>query len=112
MEAQDKTLEAFYVLLELTYTAAVPSALGAALQLRIPDILAAAGPDASLTPQQIADKLPRKSHDTAQKVGRILRLLAHKGVFAEEVTTLGIARYGPTDVSKYFVTGSEFELTP
>jgi caffeic acid 3-O-methyltransferase len=111
-EVQETAVEAFYVMQELNYIYSVPLALKAALELRIPDILAEAGPGASLTPQQIADKLPRKSHDAAQKVGRILRLLAHKGVFAEVEAPESEPSYGLTDVSKYFVTGSAFELTP
>ncbi|KAG0560236.1 hypothetical protein KC19_10G164900 [Ceratodon purpureus] len=112
MEVQEKAVEAFYVMQELNYIYSVPLALKAALELGIPDILAGAGPGASLTPQQIADKLPRKSHDAAQKVGRILRLLAHRGVFAQVEAAESETGYGLTDVSKYFVTGSEFELTP
>ena len=81
---QEKRMEAFHVLEELRYSFSVPFAFEAAVEMRIPDILAAAGPGAALTAQQIADKLPRQGHDAARKLGRILRLLAHKGVFAEE----------------------------
>ena len=111
MEVQEKEVEAFYVLQELNYIYSVPLALKAALELRIPDILAESGPGASLTPQQIANKLPRQSRDAAQKVGRILRLLAHKGVFGATEGEDGV-KYALSDVSKYFVTGSEFNLTP
>ncbi|KAG0579616.1 hypothetical protein KC19_4G110200 [Ceratodon purpureus] len=107
----EPAMEAFYVLQELNCINSVPMALKAALELGIPDILAGAGPGAVLTPHQIADKLPRKSHDAAQKVGRILRLLAHRGVFAQgEAAGSETHGYGLNDVSKYFVTGSEFEL--
>lgn len=108
---QSKAEEAFFVLQELNYIFSLPLALKAAMDLRIPDILAAAG--TPLTPEQIADNLPRKSHDAAAKVGRILQLLAHKGVFAETITPAGEPRsYGLTDTSRYLVTGSEFELRP
>lgn len=87
MEVQQEDVEAFHALVEIKYSAAVPYALAAAIKLRIPDILAAAGPGASLTAQQIADKLSRKSHNAASKLGRVLRLLAYKGVFSASSET-------------------------
>lgn len=107
MEVSENAVDAFYVLQELNFMSSVPLALKAAMELGIPDILAAAGPGASLTPHQVAEQLPRKSHGAADKVARILRLLAHRGLFAESDGS-----YRLTDVSRYLVRGSEFELTP
>lgn len=83
MELHEVDVQALHVIEELSMAVTVSFAFKAALQLRIPDILAAAGPGAFLTPQQIADKLPRKTANSARKLRRILHHLAFRGVFAE-----------------------------
>lgn len=113
MAVADEGMEAFYVVQELTYMYSYPEAFKAALDLNIPDILYAAGEAEPLTPHQIADRLPRKSPDAPELLHRILRLLAHHGVFSQTPASDPLStRYGLNAVSKYLVTGSEFDLKP
>jgi hypothetical protein len=106
-------MEAYYLVQELGYMYSYPEAFKAALDLNIPDILHAAGEAEPLTPHQIADRLPRKSHDAPELLHRILRLLAHHGIFSQTPASDSLStRYGLNTVSKYLVTGAEFDLKP
>ncbi|KAJ7279243.1 hypothetical protein O6H91_11G083800 [Diphasiastrum complanatum] len=91
-------------------------ALKAAILLDIPDILARAGPEATLSLEQISAKLPSKAPKT-DYLQRILRFLAVKNIFKETAvdTPSGVEewRYGLTNASKWLVKeNNDFCLAP
>ncbi|KAJ7539194.1 hypothetical protein O6H91_11G080700 [Diphasiastrum complanatum] len=91
-------------------------ALKAAILLDIPDILARAGPEATLSLEQIFLKLPSKAPKT-DYLQRILRFLAVKNIFKETAvdTPSGVKewRYGLTNASKWLVKeNNDFCLAP
>jgi caffeic acid 3-O-methyltransferase len=108
VEVGAKAVEAWYLLQELTFVDTAPLALKAVLGMHIPDMMSRSGP---LTAAEIAGRLPRRSHDAAQKLERILRLLAHKRFFTSACGESGDDQYGLTDLSRYFVSGSEFDMS-
>ncbi|KAJ7539152.1 hypothetical protein O6H91_11G078800 [Diphasiastrum complanatum] len=93
-----------------------PFALKAAILLQIPDIIAtAAGPDGTLTLQQIVDQLPS---DTVQSdyLYRILRFLVANKVFDEVLVEAASGekekRFRLTPVSKLLLKDSPICLAP
>ncbi|KAJ7529531.1 hypothetical protein O6H91_15G055400 [Diphasiastrum complanatum] len=81
-------------------------ALKAAVLLDIPDIIARAGPEATLSLEDIASKLPSESPNI-DYLRRILRFLAVKKIFTETVvqtpSRVKEYRYGLTNASKWLV---------
>eukprot|EP01018_Ginkgo_biloba_P002467 Gb_23396 [translate_table: standard] len=76
--------------------------LKSALLLKIPDIIARAGPDAHLSLQQIAAQLPTQN-PSLDYLSRILRYLAVKSIFTHSTATdTSEVRYGLTDMAKLF----------
>lgn len=109
--------EGFYEIMELAYRHMTPLALNAALILGIPDIIAKAGPEGSLSLATIVEQLPRKNANAEDQVGRILRILVLSDVFTEsyvrsESTGKMESRFGLTPLSKWLVTEDEFHLVP
>lgn len=86
--------------------------------LKIPDMIATAGPDSSFTlsPRQIAARLPSQTPNL-DYLSRILRYLSTQGIFIESQTTSTDNpfdfRYGLTDTAKmFFVSGSDKNKNP
>ncbi|GLJ19604.1 hypothetical protein SUGI_0354710 [Cryptomeria japonica] len=77
--------------------------LKSAILLNIPDIIANAGPNASLTVAQVAEKLPAKTPNL-HCLSRILKYLSFRGIFVQTQTGENPrdARYSLTDSAKRF----------
>jgi hypothetical protein len=77
--------------------------LKSAILLNIPDIIAKAGPDASLSLDEIASKLPTESPNL-HCLSRILTYLSIKGIFvrSNNPSDNDDIRYGLTDCAKRF----------
>eukprot|EP01018_Ginkgo_biloba_P002468 Gb_23395 [translate_table: standard] len=85
--------------------------LKSALLLKIPDIIARAGPDAHLSLQQIAAQLPTQN-PSLDYLSRILRYLAVKGIFTHSTATdTSEVRYGLTDMAKLFFVSESNPLS-
>ncbi|KAK9026122.1 hypothetical protein V6N11_038968 [Hibiscus sabdariffa] len=74
--------EANLLAMELVYTSAVPMVLTSAIQLDLLEIMAKAGPDAFLSPKQVASQLSTNNPDAPLMIDRVFRLLASYSVLA------------------------------
>ncbi|KAK8502708.1 hypothetical protein V6N13_046828 [Hibiscus sabdariffa] len=106
-DEEDK--EAQHHAMQLISSSVVPMALQAAIELGVLEIIQRAGPDAMLSPSQIASQLPCQSNPKAPTVlDRILRLLASHSILTFSlVTNLKDGQverlYGLAPVAKYFI---------
>ncbi|XP_064939644.1 flavone O-methyltransferase 1-like isoform X1 [Musa acuminata AAA Group] len=92
--------------LQLVSSCVLPFTLKAAIELRLLDIIVEAGPEASLSPVEIAARLPTKNPQAATTVDRILRLLAANRVVSCSTVHTGTdghpsRRYGAAPICKY-----------
>ncbi|XP_068638153.1 (S)-scoulerine 9-O-methyltransferase-like [Aristolochia californica] len=69
-----------YAALTLSSLICVPFAIRAAIKLGVFEIIAAAGPDAYLSPADIASKIPNSSPSTAKLLERVLRMLVANSI--------------------------------
>ncbi|KAF9600118.1 hypothetical protein IFM89_003665 [Coptis chinensis] len=105
VEMEDVNLSTMY----LSMISAFPMVMRAAIELDLLEIRSKAGPNAQLSPLQIASKLPTQNHptETSMMLDRMLRLLASHSVLT--CTTIicenGLIErlYGLAPLSKYFV---------
>ncbi|KAF9612270.1 hypothetical protein IFM89_038840 [Coptis chinensis] len=105
VEMEDVNLSTMY----LSMISAFPMVMRAAIELDLLEIISKAGPNAQLSPLQIASKLPTQNHptETSMMLDRMLRLLASHSVLT--CTTIirenGLIErlYGLAPLSKYFV---------
>ncbi|CAL9058083.1 caffeic acid 3-O-methyltransferase [Musa acuminata AAA Group] len=72
--------EAYMYALKLTSASVLPMTLKAAIELELLEIIARAGPQAKLSPDDIVASLPSENPKAADEVDRILRLLAAYGI--------------------------------
>ncbi|XP_068638576.1 (S)-scoulerine 9-O-methyltransferase-like [Aristolochia californica] len=69
-----------YAALTLLSLICVPFAIRAAIKLRVFEIIAAAGPDAYLSPADIASQIPNSNPGTAILLERVLRMLVTNSI--------------------------------
>ncbi|KAH7690789.1 O-methyltransferase COMT-type protein [Dioscorea alata] len=97
---------AFAYAMDLGCGIALPMTLRAMIELDVLDIMAEAGPDARLWPEEIASKIQTSNPDAHEVLDRMLRFLAaHKVVTCEVVVGedgKSKRRYGLGPVCKYF----------
>ncbi|GLJ19597.1 hypothetical protein SUGI_0354640 [Cryptomeria japonica] len=89
--------------LEVIFSFVPTLVLKSAILLNIPDIIASAGANASLSLDEIAAKLPTESPNL-HHLSRILTYLSIKGIFVQTQTSNNPSdiRYGLTDFAKRF----------
>ncbi|KAF7152763.1 hypothetical protein RHSIM_Rhsim01G0111200 [Rhododendron simsii] len=106
--------------MELAFSSLLPMLMKAAVELRVLDIIANAGPRAQLSPSQIASQLPANTlvcnPDAAEMLDRMLRLLASHRILtctaidlpSDSPALVGDRRsYGLAPVAKYFVSNQD-----
>ncbi|KAJ7538864.1 hypothetical protein O6H91_11G066100 [Diphasiastrum complanatum] len=105
-DIDEYALEGQLIIWNTIFAFASSMALKVAILLDIPDILARAGPEATLSSEQISAELPSKE-PKADYLKRILRFLAVKKIFSETAVenSFGVKewRYGLTNASKWLV---------
>ncbi|KAJ7538870.1 hypothetical protein O6H91_11G066700 [Diphasiastrum complanatum] len=105
-DIDEYALEGQLIIWNTIFAFASSMALKVAILLDIPDILARAGPEATLSSEQISAELPSKEAK-ADYLKRILRFLAVKKIFSETAVenSFGVKewRYGLTNASKWLV---------
>ncbi|KAJ7538871.1 hypothetical protein O6H91_11G066800 [Diphasiastrum complanatum] len=105
-DIDEYSLEGQLIIWNTIFAFASSMALKVAILLDIPDILARAGPEATLSSEQISAELPSKE-PKADYLKRILRFLAVKKIFSETAVenSFGVKewRYGLTNASKWLV---------
>ncbi|XP_058109011.1 (S)-scoulerine 9-O-methyltransferase-like [Magnolia sinica] len=86
-----------------------PMALGAAMELRVFDIIAEAGPGAHLSPSEMVAKMPTTNPNAAAALERILRILVTNSILTvqEPKDGEGPRMYGLTDQSRCLVSGED-----
>lgn len=107
--------------MELAFSSLLPMVMKAAVELRVLDIIAKAGPGAQLSPSQIASQLPAdtlvRNPNASEMLDRMLRFLASHSILTCTVVDLpsdsravqvGDRRsYGLAPVAKYFVSNQD-----
>lgn len=103
--AQGADEEANLLAMQLTSASVLPMVLKSAIELDLLEIIAKSGPDAFMSPKDIASQLPTKNPDAHILLDRILRLLASFSVLNCSLHTLpggGVERlYGLAPVCKF-----------
>lgn len=99
--------EAFSQAMELVYGSVLPMTIHAAMELGVFDILGNAGPDATLSAEQIVTQMPTTNPDAPAMIDRICSLLVQHGMLGvsldDNVRKLPFRRnYCLNSVSKYF----------
>ncbi|KAL4385472.1 hypothetical protein GQ457_15G011420 [Hibiscus cannabinus] len=101
--------QAQHYAMQLVSSSVVPMALKAAIELGVFEIIQRAGPDALLSPSQIASQLPSQSNPKAPLIlDQILRLLASHSVLTFSLVTNQqdgrfATHYGLAPVAKHFI---------
>ncbi|XP_068638574.1 (S)-scoulerine 9-O-methyltransferase-like [Aristolochia californica] len=80
LDASDEHHLQRYSALALSSLICVPFAIRAAIKLGVFEIIAEAGPDAYLSPAEIADKIPTNNANKARALERILRMLVTNSI--------------------------------
>lgn len=107
--------------MELVFSSLLPMVMKAAVELRVLDIIAKAGPGAQLSPSQVASQLPAntlvRNPNASEMLDRMLRFLASHSILTCTVVDLpsdsravivGDRRlYGLAPVAKYFVSNQD-----
>nr|ABS57468.1 caffeic acid O-methyl transferase [Leucaena leucocephala]ABU41320.1 caffeic acid o-methyl transferase [Leucaena leucocephala] len=103
--------EANLFAMQLASASVLPMILKSALELDLLEIIAKAGPNAQLSPSNIAAQLPTKNPDAAVMLDRMMRLLACYNVLSCSVRTLPDGKierlYGLAPVAKYLVKNED-----
>ncbi|KAF3955199.1 hypothetical protein CMV_019555 [Castanea mollissima] len=104
---EEEEEEAFSQAMELVYGSVLPMTIHAAMELGVFDILGNAGPDATLSAEQIVTQMPTTNPDAPAMIDRICSLLVQHGVLGvsvdDNVRKLPFRRnYCLNSVSKYF----------
>ncbi|XP_010263004.1 PREDICTED: caffeic acid 3-O-methyltransferase-like [Nelumbo nucifera] len=76
INVQDKEEENFAFAMRLARASVLPMVLKAAIELDVLEIISSAGPDAYLSPSEIASQLQTYNPDASTMIDRMLRLLA------------------------------------
>ncbi|KAK6945022.1 Plant methyltransferase dimerization [Dillenia turbinata] len=104
-ELQDKAYA-----MELVNMSAVPMVLSTVIELDILEIIRRAGPNAKLSPAQIASQIPtNKNPQAPMMIDRMLSLLAAFNIVTcdEDATAADGRLYGVAPVAKYFVRNED-----
>ncbi|KAK4277653.1 hypothetical protein QN277_015617 [Acacia crassicarpa] len=103
--------EANLFAMQLASASVLPMILKSALELDLLEIIAKAGPNAQLSPSDIASQLPTKNPDAAVMLDRMMRLLACYNVLSSSLRTLPDGKierlYGLAPVAKYLVKNED-----
>ncbi|KAH9724435.1 Flavone 3'-O-methyltransferase 1 [Citrus sinensis] len=112
--AQGADEEANLLAMQLTSASVLPMVLKSAIELDLLEIIAKSGPDAFMSPKDIASQLPTKNPDAHIVLDRILRLLASYSVLNCSLRNLPDGKverlYGLAPVCK-FLTKNEDGVT-
>ena len=109
----EQDIESFSYAMQLVNSTALPMSLHAAIQLEVFEIIAKAGPDAKLSPQEIAAQLPTQNPHAPMMLDSILRLLASHSVLGCSLAVDHKQGYPPkrlyslAPVSKFFVRNED-----
>ncbi|KAL8127714.1 hypothetical protein AgCh_014582 [Apium graveolens] len=99
--------EACLLAMQLATASVLPLVLKAAIELDLLEIIAKAGPDAYVTPNELASMLPTSNLDAPVLLDRILRVLASYSILncgLNELANGQVERkYGLTNVCKYLI---------
>ena len=97
--------------MQLVGASVLPMVLKAALELGVLDIIKEAGPEALLSPSEIASHLPTHNPDAPSTLDRMLRLLASHSILTCSLVTNHDGKvhrlYGLAPVAKYFVPNQD-----
>ncbi|KAK3194510.1 hypothetical protein Dsin_025820 [Dipteronia sinensis] len=105
---QEEEEEAFYSYANnLAMSVVLPMALRTAVELDVFNIIAKAGPGATLSPSDIATQIPTTNPNAAKMLDRILRLLASYQVLDCSLNSSRERLYSISRVSKYFVSNED-----
>ncbi|KAL4332637.1 hypothetical protein GQ457_07G036530 [Hibiscus cannabinus] len=105
--------ESFSYAAQIMNSCVLPMSMHAAIQLDIFEIMAQAGPDAKLSPKDIAAQLATVNPEAPSMLDRILRLLASHGIvacsMADDADDDGNPQrlYALTPVSRFFVRNED-----
>ncbi|KAJ6797361.1 tricetin 3',4',5'-O-trimethyltransferase-like [Iris pallida] len=99
---QSSEQDACLYALQLTSLSVLPMTLKAAIELGLFEIIAKAGPGASLSPAEISSQLPTQNPQAPAMLDRILMLLASYNVLVcSSVESTGERKYGAAPVVKF-----------
>ncbi|MBA0729224.1 hypothetical protein Golax_004650, partial [Gossypium laxum] len=99
--------ESFSYAFQIMNSYALSMSMNAAIQLDVFEIMAKAGPDAKLSPNEIVAQLPTKNPEAPSMLDRLLRVIACHGIIScsmaydEEGNPHRL--YALTPVSRFFV---------
>ncbi|KAH0686627.1 hypothetical protein KY290_018246 [Solanum tuberosum] len=103
--------EAFLFAMQLASASVLPMVLKSAVELDLLEIMAKAGPGASISPSELADQLPSKNPDAPVMLDRMLRLLATYSVLNCTLRTLPDGRverlYSLAPVCKFLTKNAD-----
>lgn len=103
--------EANLFAMQLASASVLPMILKSALELDLLEIIAKAGPNAQISPSDIAAQIPTKNPDAAVMLDRMMRLLACYNVLTCSVRSLPDGKierlYGLAPVAKYLVKNED-----
>ncbi|KAE8734767.1 Caffeic acid 3-O-methyltransferase [Hibiscus syriacus] len=105
--------ESFAYASQIARSCVLPMSMHAAIQLDIFEIIAKAGPDAKLSPKEIAAQLPTTNPEAPSMLDRILRVLASHGIvgcsMVDDADEEGNPQrdYALTPVSRFFVRNED-----
>ncbi|XVE66009.1 hypothetical protein DITRI_Ditri08aG0047200 [Diplodiscus trichospermus] len=96
---------------QIVNSSVLPMCMHAAIQLDIFEIIAKVGPNAKLSPEELAAQLPTKNPEAPSMLDRILRVLATHSIVDCSLATDGQGNlhrlYSLTPVSKFFVRNED-----
>ncbi|KAH0456234.1 hypothetical protein IEQ34_014141 [Dendrobium chrysotoxum] len=94
--------------MQLVSFSVLPMTLKAAVELKLLETISLAGPDAQLSPSELASLLPFISNPQAPvMLDRILRLLASYSILSCSLSPSGERRYGTTRVCKFLTPNTD-----
>ncbi|KAK6247726.1 hypothetical protein QUC31_019291 [Theobroma cacao] len=108
----EQNQESFSYAIQIVTSNALPMSMHAAIQLQLFEIIAKAGPDAKLSPKEIAAQLRTKNPDAPSMLDRLLRVLASHNIVGcsvadDEQGNNPQRLYSLTPVSKFFVPNED-----
>ncbi|PKU61739.1 Tricetin 3',4',5'-O-trimethyltransferase [Dendrobium catenatum] len=94
--------------MQLVSFSVLPMTLKAAIELNLLETIVLAGPDAQLSPAELASRLPFISNSQAPAMlDRILRLLASYSILTCSLSPSGERRYGAAPVCKFLTPNAD-----
>ncbi|XP_043719655.1 caffeic acid 3-O-methyltransferase-like [Telopea speciosissima] len=105
MEKEEE--ESQLLAMQMVSGSVLPMVLRAAVELNVFDIIAEAGPNARLSPLDIASRLPTQNPDAPAHLDRMLRLLVSHSLLTCTVLTHDNRVYGLAPASKLFLKNKD-----